>query len=250
MIANGVDALWLCDTVGANHSVVSANILDVSGNTRHATCFAVEPSPAGNHEHEARATPILSDPGPLVMSGRAGFWIDTINRVNNFAWQGWLYNLGTTAPNALLCRTHHFASTGGNIMGLGAGGSQAVANFRIGGVTYSLQAPAFPDAWNYLVAVYSDDVLQLWVNACLGHQITGVSGDMNLGTSTAFYLGAQQGPNTMVWYSRGLYGAGFGPVLTEAPIIENFEAAGYTQDCGDAEPGFRNYCLSIDEDIN
>jgi hypothetical protein len=254
VIANGVDALWLCDTPDANHSTLSANILDVSGNNRHALCFA--PSSATNHLHEARATPILTDPGPLVMSGRISSWVDTVNRTTNFAWQGWMYNDGT-GPRTMLCRRAHMASTGAAIIGIGGGGGKAVANFKIvDGPYYTLYGVMLINAWNYLVAVYADNMLSLWVNACLAQQINNVVGEVDFSPysfigSGNFFIGAQHGRNTFAWFSHGAYGVGFGPSLTEAQIIENYQAAGYTEDCGEpGEPGFRNYCLSIDPEIN
>lgn len=258
VIANGVDALWLCDTPDANHSTLVPNVLDVSGNARHALCF--EPSTATNHVHEERDTPILTDPGSLIMAGRVGSWIDTVSRNNNFAWQGWMYNDLSSGPRAMLCRRGHFSSTGAAIVGLSSGGNRAIAHFKMqDGAFYTLysdEALTVLNGWNYLVANYADNAIGLWINACLGAQVNNVTGDvdfspLNFIGGGSFFIGAQHGRNTLIWYSRGLYGVGFGPALVEAQIVENFESAGYIRDCpSEATPGFRNYCLSIDEDTN
>lgn len=251
VIANGVDAFWRLNEEEINHSTIAATLLDASGNNNHATCFETYVAFPLRHVHDdPLSSPILNDPGSRVMSGRIGHIVDPTNRLDTFAWQGWHYNLEGSANKALLCRTSHFASNGANILGYG-NSQEAYANLRIGTTTYTLRGTdALVNAWNYLVLNKLEDSIQLWVNACLAQEIVGVVGDINVSTYTEFYLGAQFGANTFAWYSKGSHGIAIGPSLTETKIIQNFESAGYTRDCPGGVPGFRNYCLSIDEDIN
>lgn len=245
VLANGVDALWPLDELVADHSILIPQLSDISGNTNHALCFADQPGFPQRHVHDdpTLSSPILTAPTE-VMSGRIGHLTDPTNRLDEFAWQGWAYNDNNTGPKTMICRSGHFGAFKSNIMGYGSGGVYALAYLYIGTTPYVFQGDVSIDAWHYLVLVKETGVIRFWVDACLAQETVAV-GDINVGARTEFYLGTQYGINTNIWHSRGSSYLGIGPPITEAQIIENYEEAGYTQDCADPVPGYRYYCDSV-----
>lgn len=219
VLANDVDALWRLDELSDEHGTLP----DASGNGNHATCYAEDPDPPGQHVH-GFASPIETDASSRAILGRAGTWIDTIGRLNTFHWGVWGYNADTDSPQTLICRSGHWSNSGSNILGFSGGAANAEGRLRVGGVNYELSAPVLTGVWYYLGLNYNAGVVQLRINGAMVAQETGVSGDMDVGSSTKFYLGAMH-TDEGIWNSSGIDEPHIGIALSEAQSIENYESA-------------------------
>lgn len=224
VIDNSVDAFWRLDGLSDTHPVLT----DASGNGHHADCYAEKATNPEGHVHGGVPSPIETDAGSRAMYGRAGKVLATgFDRRNTFCWQGWIFNdTSTTDPNTLICRSGHWSLTTSNILGIGGGATNAAARLRVGTTNYELiGATALqPMTWYYLALVYNAGVIRLYVNAVVDDEETGVTGDMDVGSSTRFYLGAMEADEG-AWNSRGMDEPAVGIALTQAQLLENHEAA-------------------------
>lgn len=193
---------------------------DKSGNLSHGTEFS---SVGPTH---GIASPVETDPSSRAMFGRVGFWTPTPDRRNTFTWLvfGNAADSGSLSK-VLLCRSGQVSISQSNLIWINGAGNVVNARLRIDGVTHNLSAPCVTGTWPFIALTYNAGVIQLRVNALLGDEVTGVTGDMEVLSDTDFFIGGQQSLIIDSFTSWGVDEVIIGSALSESEIREIYEAS-------------------------
>lgn len=176
-------------------------------------------------------SPIETDAGSSAMRERVGKYTPIAVAADvrgNFTWECWQMVRATNAPNTAICRNGHWSLNGSNIFGVNSN-EHIVASLRVGGVDHVLSyANTVVGTWYHTVLTRNGAVMRLWINGKLnpgGEDVTLALTDIEVGTSTAWYIGAMH-VDEGVWWTEGLDEVAiYDYPLSETQIIENYEAA-------------------------
>jgi hypothetical protein len=218
VIATGRDTFWRLDGLDDVHPL----LVDKSGNLRHATCY-----PVGSDGHvHGTFSPVESDAGSFAMSGRVGHWTDTVNRLNTFTWFAFGYSAPSAHPKTLLARSGQWSVGGSCIMGFNASGNTVMGRLKVGGVSYALSAPCVPSTYYFVALRYNAGVIDLLLNAVIVATTgPGVTGDMQVGSSTEFRLGSDFSIIITAEPAAGVDEIATGPTLSDAELLAIYEAS-------------------------